>query len=218
MHCPHCNTEYLVDELEVGRFLGFYERFEQFLQRYSPHAVGLASLGFIYISAIFNGAMVVMQAYGSEEGLKIIENSGFTFKLIGLPSFPCCFMIVRMIQWKILSIDLVHCLQNLSLPEISLSRTFLPPQIENKNGNLHSSIKPRTICEVLLVPLISSALGELFTNCVEGSLKRMLLGGFLFIITENACKFYYKKKKSSQPKIGKIIDYSKENARRHRQE
>lgn len=209
VQCPHCRTKYVIDEPEIEFFLEIYERSEKFLNRYSEYAAISALVGSSYVSTVFSGSMTILQIYGGERGLEIIKNANVFILMMCLPSIPCSLMIIRTVQWRVLLRNLVYSFKNFTRPEILLSRVFLPPQIEDENGNSQTNIKfSRKICEVAIFPLISSAVGCLFGNYVDGSLQKTLLGGFIVITLESACKLYYENKKLNQPKRGKIADYT----------
>lgn len=220
VQCQQCQTEYIIVLPSMGVFADVLEAVDTLVRRSSPFLAAGVFVGSLYWTAVTYGAITVLQVLGHNEGLEILEQTDHIFLMVALPAIPVCLVLGRMIRWE--DYILRH-LQNRQRKNYRLLSLILPipdddgnQQPDNQRSNISDTLSTtRVLCGALLLPSVSSIIGQVFFNNVKNNLHRTLLGGLAFIAVKGVFKIYFKQKQFIRKKQRKIVDYTEENIRRY---
>ncbi|XP_002131907.2 E3 ubiquitin-protein ligase MARCHF5 [Ciona intestinalis] len=210
VHCPQCNTEYVITFPPFGKFCGIIQTVDRMIYKASPLIATGVLLGSVYWTAVTYGAITVMQVLGHKEGLDMMERADPLFLLIGLPAIPVGLVLGKMIQWDeyLLRVWRRHAhklgILNYLFP-MNTYGTVRPTQPHEAPAR---EIKfTRVFCGAMLFPTIATIVGKLGFRKVDGNLQRSFLGGIAFVAIKGILKIYLKQQIYSRLGQRRITNY-----------
>ncbi|KAL7668072.1 hypothetical protein ACOME3_008790 [Neoechinorhynchus agilis] len=196
--CPQCKTEYDIAFPPRGCLSRFCNWIDRIIDQFSPFFGGGLLVGAIYWTATTYGAVTVMQVFGEEEGLKLIERADPSLVLIGLPAIPTLLITSRMIRWEQLLLqttrDFTRKLQQMRCrwfggsdmrSETELVRLPSPRSLIAINTSI-----TRLINGGLILPTVATTVGNLLYFRINSRLERALLGGATFVILKGLLRMH----------------------------
>ncbi|XP_055533953.1 E3 ubiquitin-protein ligase MARCHF5-like [Wyeomyia smithii] len=237
--CPQCQSEYIIVLPSMGALAHVLEGIDTVIKQISPFLTAGVIVGSIYWTAVTYGAVTVLQTVGYEEGICLMQRAEPIVLLIGLPAIPIGLVFGRMIRWEEFVLRFLQT-KSFSMQKFAILSLLLPiSNLENEpvNGgtsqpNSNSPSNPnalppgtvvtsdplsgtRLLCGALLLPTISSIVGNVFFDSIRNNFQRALVGGFAFVLVKGVLKIYYKQKQFNRKKQRRILDYLPENIRKY---
>lgn len=223
--CPQCKAEYIVVYPAMGTIVSILDSIEEVTHKVCPFVAAGVILGSAYWTAITYGAVTVMQVVGHKEGLDIMESTDPFILLILLPIIPVTLIGAKMYNWE----DRVLLFLSKYCRKIPALGTVLPfgqfdsdpspsatAQSTTPSPVPNPASPTRIFCSALLLPTISTLIGNVFFDTVQNSLHRTLLGGLTYIAVKGALKIYHKQMLCIRQSRKKILDYTDSNLRLYR--
>lgn len=217
--CMQCRVEYIIIFPEVSRLTVFLERSQDVIRLCSPFVAATAFLCSVYWTAVTYGGITVLQVFGQQRGMELMERGDPFFLLIGLPFIPVGLILSRLIPWEDALLRLWHNRHNIvrklplinwlfSVPAMSdASDVVLPPAtVPDEPVDF-----ARIFCGAILLPSISTLMGNVVYRNMPAPLHRTLLGGLTFIGVKGVLKIYLRQKQFLHKSRRHIVDYTEEN-------
>ncbi|KAH8276746.1 hypothetical protein KR044_008137, partial [Drosophila immigrans] len=218
--CMQCRVEYLIVFPQVSRVANVLETLQDLIRQCSPFVAVSAFLGSVYWTAVTYGGLTVLQVYGQQRGMELLEKGDPLFLLLGLPFIPVALVLSRLIRWEDAVLRLWHNRRHIlrKLPLISwlfgdgsfatTTTMATPPADEPLDV-------ARVFCGAILLPSIATLLGNVLYRQVAVPLHRTLLGGITFIGVKGVLKIYLRQRQHLHKTRRHIVDYTEENLRVH---
>ncbi|KAH8386716.1 hypothetical protein KR093_002165, partial [Drosophila rubida] len=221
--CMQCRVEYLIMFPQVSRLANMLESMQDLIRQCSPFVAISAFLGSVYWTAVTYGGLTVLQVYGHQRGMELLEKGDPIFLLLGLPFIPVALVLSRLIRWEDAVLRLWHNRRHIvrKLPLISwLFNAPREDEVGMPPGRFSASMPadepldvPRIFCGAILLPSISTLLGNVIFRQVSVPLHRTLLGGLTFIGVKGILKIYLRQRQYLHKTRRHIVDYTEENVR-----
>ena len=200
VHCPQCNTQYVIVFPPIGNNLFLYfssinysgifilgklilvlDIADRIIYRVCPFIAAGVVIGSIYWTAVTYGALTIMQAVGAKEGLALMEQSDPLFLLIGLPTVPIMLILGRLVRWE----EALLGFLNKNIPRVPIVKHLLPTfQIASESVRPHTQgTEPpfsdpvsatRVLCGALIFPTMAVLFGKLLFQPVRSNLQKTL--------------------------------------------
>ncbi|OQR70281.1 E3 ubiquitin-protein ligase MARCH5-like [Tropilaelaps mercedesae] len=216
--CPQCNADYVVIYPKHSRFVYVLDRIDRTILRVSPFLAAGIVMGSIYWSAVTFGAVTVLQVVGFKDGLKYMESSDPFFLLVGLPTIPTGLLLAKMVPWE--ECLLRVWLQRFTGPKFlggmtssssssgtQVVRMSSHEQLMNAPGFSDAVNATRVICSALLLPTISTLLGQLLFPGMNCGVQRAFLGAVVFSVVKGFLKIYLRHEQLVRQTERKVLDF-----------
>lgn len=181
VHCPQCNTPYLIDYPPLGPFLAIVQHVDGLLNRICPLATAGILVGSLYWSAVTYGAVTIFQVLGQKTGLRIMEEADPLVLFIGLPTIPLTLILARLVRWQ----DYVlrawrHLTPGMTVfkylfPDESLEPDRVPLREPSEDTVVDATSATRIICGALSLPSIALFCGNLLFHHSPSRTRRIFL-------------------------------------------
>lgn len=217
--CMQCRVEYIIIFPQVSRLAIFLERAHDIIRQCSPFVAASAFLGSVYWTAVTYGGITVLQVFGQQRGMELMERGDPFFLLIGLPFIPVGLILSRLIPWEEALLRLWHNRQSIVRKLPLINWLFGVPAVADA-GDLALPPAPvpdepvdfaRIFCGAILLPSISTLMGNVVYRNMSAPLHRTLLGGLTFIGVKGVLKIYLRQKQYLHKSRRHIVDYTEEN-------
>ncbi|XP_054262657.1 E3 ubiquitin-protein ligase MARCHF5-like [Macrosteles quadrilineatus] len=191
--CPQCKVEFVIISPKPDVLMKLMQTMDRFVEVVCPISTALASVWMICWSASGYGAFTIMQIFGEEEGLCLLESVEPLILLVLLPCIPTSLIFMKMIPWEHYLLAFLRRRSNLPL-----LKHILPSVVyHNVNGRM-VPIEPegikreytRIFVEALALPTIAKLVGDLLFHKEKSCLKRCLLGGLTFVTIKGVLSMY----------------------------
>ncbi|XP_053689939.1 E3 ubiquitin-protein ligase MARCHF5-like [Sabethes cyaneus] len=233
--CPQCQSEYIIVLPSMGALAHVLEGIDAVIKQISPFLTAGVIVGSIYWTAVTYGAVTVLQTVGYEEGISLMQRAEPIVLLIGLPAIPIGLVFGRMIRWEEFVLRFLQT-KSFSMQQFAILSLLLPISNLDETGasppgsgspSTPNALPPGTVitsdplsgtrllCGALLLPTISSIVGNVFFDSIRNNFQRALVGGFAFVLVKGVLKIYYKQKQFNRKKQRRILDYLPENIRKY---
>ncbi|XP_050428425.1 E3 ubiquitin-protein ligase MARCHF5-like [Adelges cooleyi] len=213
VHCPQCNTEYIIIYNEVNYIVKLLNKLDKFSNQLCPFLTAGVVISTLYWSAASYGAITIMQVMGEEEAITIMENTDPYLLLLMLPAIPLTLIMSKTVNWEE---TLLLAIQRFTF-NLPLLRNIMPSFLcepVNMVSTTHSVqfnpvINPTTtLCAALLLPTTATIVGNLlFHNSSYSNIQKTLLGGLLYIAVKGALSIYQRQHNAIKDRTRKVIDY-----------
>lgn len=220
VHCPQCNTEYIVYFPPLGFLCEGLQLLDQFIFKSSPVLCTGVALTSLYWTATTFGAISVMQILGQEEGLAFLSKLDPLFLLVGLPAFPVLMFCGKLIPWDayLLRIWRMHAYK---VPILNYIFSLEDPA-QYRNSLIPRDTEPireikftREFCGAMAFPTIAAVLGKFVYGNIEGNFRRSFLGGMTFVLVKGILKIYLQQRVytlSSQRRVAEFREPPRDRA------
>lgn len=217
--CMQCRVEYIIIFPEVSRLTIFLERSQDVIRLCSPFVAATAFLCSVYWTAVTYGGITVLQVFGQQRGLELMERGDPFFLLIGLPFIPVGLILSRLIPWEDALLRLWHNRHNIVRKLPLINWLFgIPAMSDAGDLVLPPAMVPdepvdfaRIFCGAILLPSISTLMGNVVYRNLPAPLHRTLLGGLTFIAVKGVLKIYLRQRQFLHKSRRHIVDYTEEN-------
>ncbi|XP_030564647.1 E3 ubiquitin-protein ligase MARCH5 [Drosophila novamexicana] len=219
--CMQCRVEYIIIFPKVSRMAMILERFQDLVRQCSPFVAASAFLGSVYWTAVTYGGITVIQVFGQQRGMELMEKGDPFFLLIGLPFIPVALILTRLIRWEdavlrlwhnrhsiVRKLPLVNWLLNARTNPATRVGDPAPPPVPDEPVDF-----ARIFCGAILLPSIATVMGNVIYRNMSAPLYRTLLGGLTFIGLKGILKIYLRQKQYLNKTRRHIVDYTEENVR-----
>lgn len=215
--CMQCRVEYIIVFPKVSRVATVLERIQNFIRQCCPFLAASAFLGSVYWTAVTYGGITVIQVFGQQRGMELMEKGDPVFLLVGLPFIPVALILSRLIRWEDAVLRLWHKRRAIagSLPLVN--RLFNRQPMPGELMPLPVPDEPvqfsRLFCGGILLPSIAKLMGNIIYRNMSPPLYRTLLGGATFIGVKGILTIYLRQKQYLSKTRRHIVDYTEENVR-----
>lgn len=215
VYCMQCRMEYLMLFPRVSRMAIILEGCQDLIQKCSSFVAVTAFMGFVYWTAVTFGGFTVIQVFGHQRGIELMENGDPIFLLIGLPIIPVALVLTRLIRWEEAVLRLWNNRHRI-VRKLPFIKRFLDAQSDDgyratpavPNDPINIS---RTICGAIILPSIANLMGNSFFIFMATPHYRTLLGGLTFIGLKGFLKIYLRQKQYLNKTQRHIMDYTEDN-------
>ncbi|KAH8416786.1 hypothetical protein KR222_004548, partial [Zaprionus bogoriensis] len=230
--CMQCRVEYIIIFPQVSRLAILLERSQDIIRQCSPFVAASAFLGSVYWTAVTYGGITVLQVFGQQRGMEMMEKGDPFFLLVGLPFIPVALILSRLIRWEDALLRLWHNRHTIvrKLPLINWLFNMHTASEGGGHGAAGDLSTPpiavpdepvdfaRIFCGAILLPSISTLMGNVVYRHMSAPLHRTLLGGLTFIGLKGMLKIYLRQRQYLQKSRRRIVDYTEENLMQHSQQ
>ncbi|XP_026472731.1 E3 ubiquitin-protein ligase MARCH5-like [Ctenocephalides felis] len=218
VHCPQCQTEYIIVFPPVGMIVLILDGIEMLTKKLSPFLAAGIVVGSVYWTAVTYGAITVMQVVGHKEGMALMELQDPLVLLVGLPAIPIGLVLGKMLRWEDSVLTFIRRKRHI-VRKIPLLRNILPTESDSVVNLAESDIPPlsdpvsatRVLCGALVLPTIAVLVGRVLFESIESNFQRTLLGGVAFIAFKGVLKIFHRQQLIVRKSKRKIMDYTDEN-------
>ncbi|TDG38913.1 hypothetical protein AWZ03_014665 [Drosophila navojoa] len=215
--CMQCRVEYIIIFPKVSRVATVLERMQNFIRQCCPFLAASAFLGSVYWTAVTYGGITVIQVFGQQRGMELMEKGDPVFLLIGLPFIPVALILSRLIRWEDAVLRLWHKRRVIasSLPLVNrlVNRQSSPGELVPLPVPDEPVQFSRIFCGGILLPSIAKLMGHIIYRNMSPPLYRTLLGGATFIGVKGILTIYLRQKQYLSKTRRHIVDYTEENVR-----
>ncbi|KAM8720500.1 hypothetical protein ACLKA7_006530 [Drosophila subpalustris] len=218
--CMQCRVEYIIIFPTVSRVAIVLESFQDLIRQCSPFVAVSAFLGSVYWTAVTYGGITILQVFGQQRGMEIMERGDPIFLLVGLPFIPVALILTRLIRWEDAVLRLWHNRHIIvrKLPLVNwlcdarsdAAADLAAPSVPEEPINF-----ARIFCGAIILPSVATLVGNVLYRNMATPLHRTLLGGLTFIGVKGILKIYLRQKQYLNKTRRHIIDYTEENLRIH---
>ncbi|KAG8247661.1 E3 ubiquitin-protein ligase march5 [Homalodisca vitripennis] len=208
--CPQCKVEYIIIFPKCDPLMSFVQVIDDLVYKVCPVVAAGVTVGIIFWAASSYGAFTVMQIFGEEEGLSMLDRADPFVLLLFLPTIPTALISMKLVRWEdyVLSIlrrgskypILRHILPSSAYNEVMGQRIDILPQPSDVSST-------RIFVGGLFLPTIAKIFGDVFFHTEQSCLKKFLLGGLSFIAIKGALKMYYKQKTYIQHSQRRVLNH-----------
>ena len=218
--CMQCRVEYIIIFPKVSYLAIVLERFQDLIRQCSLFVAASAFLGSVYWTAVTYGGITIIQVFGQQRGMELMEKGDPFFMLVGLPFIPVALILTRLICWEDAVIRLWHNRHVIARELPLVNWVFSVENSPQSNPGEHLPPMPeepfdfaRTFCGAILLPSIAKLLGNIMFRNMSVPLHRTLLGGITFLGLKGILKIYLRQKQYLNKARRHIVDYTEENVR-----
>ncbi|XP_034482747.1 E3 ubiquitin-protein ligase MARCHF5 [Drosophila innubila] len=215
--CMQCRVEYIIIFPTVSRLAIVLEGFQDLIRQCSPFVAVSAFLGSVYWTAVTYGGITILQVFGQQRGMELMERGDPIFLLVGLPFIPVALILTRLIRWEDAVLRLWHN-RHVIVRKLPLINWLFDAQ--NDAADLATPAVPeepidfaRIFCGAILLPSVATLMGNLIYRHMTTPLHRTLLGGLTFIGVKGILKIYLRQRQYLNKTRRHIVDYNEENLR-----
>ncbi|XP_017065784.1 E3 ubiquitin-protein ligase MARCHF5 [Drosophila eugracilis] len=226
--CQQCRTEYIIVFPPMNPISQILDTIDVAIRKICPYLAFGMLIFWIYWTAIAFGAITVVQVFGHQRGLKLMENE--LFMVVGLPFIPIGLVISQMIRWEDAILKFIRSKYNI-LKKLPFFKRADGSETENVGDQTDSSISQpyfqnnppmsepvfisRLICGAVFLPTLASSVGKLFFKCLEDPFHRAIVGGITYIGIKGILTIYIKQKHYIRRQQRRIVDHTEENVRKY---
>jgi len=208
--CPQCKVEYIIIFPKCDALMSLIQVMDDFVYKICPVVAAGATVGIIFWAASSYGAFTILQIFGEEEGLSMLEHTDPLALLLFLPVIPTALIIMKMVRWEDYLLTFLrrgskypvlrHILPSVAYSDVMGQRVDIVPQ-------------PSDICSTrvfvggLVLPTIAKIFGDVFFHTESSCLKKCILGGLSFIAIKGVLKMYYKQKTYIQQSQRRVLNH-----------
>ncbi|VVC28105.1 Zinc finger, RING-CH-type,Zinc finger, RING/FYVE/PHD-type [Cinara cedri] len=210
VHCPQCNTEYIIVYKEVNYFVQVLNKMDKTANQFCPFLAAGVVVSTLYWSAASYGAVTVMQVMGEQEAITFMEDTDPYMLLLILPAIPLSLILGKTINWE----ETLLLVMQRFTSQLPLLRTIMPsflrePVNVTTSIQFNSVINPTTtLCAALLLPTTATIVGNfLFDNSSYSNFQKTLLGGLVYITVKGILRIYQRQHNVIKQRTRKVIDY-----------
>ncbi|XP_023169167.2 E3 ubiquitin-protein ligase MARCH5 [Drosophila hydei] len=219
--CMQCQVEYIIIFPKVSRLAIILERFQDIVRHCSLFVAASAFLGSVYWTAVTYGGLTVIQVFGQQRGMEIMEKGDPFILLVGLPFIPVALILSRLIRWEDALLRLWHKRHEIADNLPLVKRLFNRPSNSSLRAGEPAPLSvpdepvdfARIFCGGIMLPSIATIMGNIMYRNMTPPLYRTLLGGATFIGVKGILKIYLRQKQYLNKTRRHIVDYTEENVR-----
>jgi len=213
VECPQCGSTYVIKFPKPTFFVAILDSGDRLIQKLCPIITGGVCVGSIYWTMVTFGAVTVMQTYGHDRSVIVMERADPMLLLVSLPLIPVGLIIGQMIRWEE---TVLHFLR-VSVPKTPIVRSIMPSfAYRPDHTGIQSRIPPMTdpisltriFCGALFFPTVATFLGASLYKSVPSQFKRTILGGLTFVVVKGLLKIYHKQHQYIRQCQKQILDHN----------
>ncbi|XP_065583645.1 E3 ubiquitin-protein ligase MARCHF5-like [Artemia franciscana] len=186
VRCPECRCRYHICS-DCPAYLQFFRRIYHNISSFSSSVL---YAGYAYSFLWSFGAISVLQVYGRTEGVNVLKNMRLVGIFGGLPFISVLIVASHLINWE----EPVSKFLRTYVPETRVLKDWMPlfkfrPKGKQEDQPLEKKFNlPLRLSSALVFPTVSVAFGNVFFKSVPRSLKRVVLGGLLYLFIKSSLK------------------------------
>uniref|UniRef100_A0A0A9YFZ0 E3 ubiquitin-protein ligase MARCHF5 n=1 Tax=Lygus hesperus TaxID=30085 RepID=A0A0A9YFZ0_LYGHE len=214
--CPQCRTEYLIFFPNAHKIVILLDKVDALVYKICPFMAAGIMVGSLYWTAVTYGAITVMQVAGPNEAMQVMDRVEPTVLLTALPFIPVGLIVLKMVHWE----DSLLMFLRKASQNLPVLNHILPSPVMNETGAVtempvsDGMSCTRVFTGALVLPTISTIVGNMFFQSVVSPFQRALLGGLTFIAVKGVVKMYHKQQTYKRLSRRRILDYTEENKKR----
>merc|ERR1719411_1324279 len=212
VECPQCGATYVIQFPKPTFVVAILDSGDMLIQKLCPIITGGVCVGSIYWTMVTFGAVTVMQTYGHDRSVIVMERADPMVLLVSLPLIPIGLIIGQMIRWEETALHFLR----VTVPKTPVVRSIMPSfAYRPDHTGIQSGIPPMTdpisltriFCGALFFPTVATFLGASLYKSVPSQFKRTLLGGLTFAVVKGLLKIYHKQHQYIRQCQKQILDH-----------
>lgn len=163
---------------------------------------------------------------GYDDGRRLIDETDPFLLFVGLPTIPIVLFLSKMIKWE--SFILRMWKERAYKLPASISYFIGEPPMNGRLSGDSLLVEPglndalsntRLVCGALLLPTVSTIVGEIFFSFLSGpQWRKSVFGGLSFILVKGALRIYLKKSLYIRNSLRAVKNYQSSRDRTHIEE